>query len=61
MKRIFDFIRNNITSLLIGFACFGVYLYFTIAGNRICDCESTENYKSTTSGSRSSYNHFYHK
>ncbi|MET3025236.1 hypothetical protein ABXT06_01020 [Flavobacterium sp. UW10123] len=61
MERIFDFIRNNITSLLIGLACFGVYLYFTIAGNRICDCESTENYKSTSSGSRSSYNHFYHK
>ncbi|OHT46291.1 hypothetical protein B0A80_06060 [Flavobacterium tructae] len=59
MKKISDFIYNNAASLAIGFFCFGVYLYFAIAGNRICDCETTENYKST--GSRTSYNRFYHK
>ncbi|AOC94476.1 hypothetical protein BB050_01345 [Flavobacterium anhuiense] len=61
MKKISDFFANNWAPLVIGFFCFGVYIYFALAGNRICDCETTENYKSTTSGSRSSYNHFYHK
>ncbi|KRD63097.1 MULTISPECIES: hypothetical protein [unclassified Flavobacterium] len=59
MKRISDFFINNWAPLAIGFFCFGVYIYFALAGNRICDCETTENYKPT--GSRSSYNHFYHK
>ena len=60
MKKISDFVTNNWTAFAIGFLCFGAYLYFTIAGNRVCDCEKTENYKPTGS-SRSSYNHFYHK
>ncbi|QSW91050.1 MULTISPECIES: hypothetical protein [Flavobacterium] len=59
MKKITDFVFNNKIALLIGFASIGIYLYFAMAGNRICDCETTENYKS--SGSRTSYNRFYHK
>lgn len=59
MKKITDFIYHNAAALAIGFFCFGVYLYFAIAGNRICDCETTETYKST--GSRTSFNRFYHK
>jgi len=58
MKKISDFIFNNKAPLTIGLFCFGVYLYFALAGNRICDCETTENYKPT---GRSSVNHFYHK
>ncbi|MCV2485873.1 hypothetical protein OD917_13130 [Flavobacterium sp. SH_e] len=61
MKKISDFILQNLAPFIIGVFCFGVYMYFTLAGNRICDCETTESYRSTTSGSRSSYNHFYHK
>ncbi|AWK03899.1 hypothetical protein HYN56_06510 [Flavobacterium crocinum] len=61
MNRISDFFANNWAPLAIGFFCFGVYMYFALAGNRICDCETTEKYRPTTSGSRSSYNHFYHK
>jgi len=59
MKRISDFFNNNWASLAIGFFCFGVYMYFALAGNRICDCETTEKY--STAGSRTSYNRFYHK
>ena len=59
MKRISDLLINNWAPLAIGFFCFGGYIYFAVAGNRICDCESTETYKST--GSRTSYNRFYHK
>ncbi|KAF2332286.1 hypothetical protein [Flavobacterium ginsenosidimutans] len=59
MKRISDFFSNNWAPLAIGFFCFGVYMYFTLAGNRICDCETTEKY--STAGSRTSFNRFYHK
>lgn len=59
MKNIIDFLKNNLAALAIGLFCFGVYLYFAYSGNRICDCETTEKY--STSGTRSSVNHFYHK
>lgn len=59
MKNISDFLYNNLTSILIGFFCLGCYLYFAYAGNRICDCETTEKYSSA--GSRTSINRFYHK
>jgi hypothetical protein len=59
MKGSFDFIKNNLGAVAIGLFCFAAYLYFAYSGNRICDCETTEKYSS--SGSRSSVNHFYHK
>ena len=51
---------NNLAPIAIGFFCLGVYIYFALAGNRICDCETTEKYR-TSGTSRSSSNHFYHK
>ncbi|OXA83791.1 hypothetical protein DBR27_04265 [Flavobacterium sp. HMWF030] len=59
MKNVFDFIKNNLLAAIIGIFCFAAYLYFAYSGNRICDCETTEKY--STSGTRSSVNHFYHK
>ncbi|WP_243416334.1 hypothetical protein [Flavobacterium sp. HTF] len=59
MKKITDFIYNNRAPFLIGLFCFGCYIYFALAGNRICDCETTEKFSSA--GSRTSYNRFYHK
>ncbi|MBE8725126.1 hypothetical protein [Flavobacterium hungaricum] len=64
MSKITDFIINNKAPLLIGFFCVGVYFYFALAGNRICDCETTEKYSTPRSHNSRIYNsrnHFYHK
>ncbi|RZJ52821.1 MAG: hypothetical protein EOO44_10600 [Flavobacterium sp.] len=60
MNKFSDFTTNNWRAIVIGLFCFGTYIYFTIAGNRICDCETTEKYRASGTA-RSSYNHFYHK
>jgi hypothetical protein len=59
MDKITAFLKNNRISLLIGVFSVGVYFYFALAGNRICDCETTEKY--STARSHTSRNHFYHK
>ena len=46
--------------MAIGLFSYAVFLYFNAAGNTICDCETTENYK-PTSGQNASVNRFYHK
>ncbi|MCG2610077.1 hypothetical protein LZZ90_00995 [Flavobacterium sp. SM15] len=61
METVLQFIKQNRVSLILGLLFYGMYLYFTFSGNRICDCETTENYRPTTSGTRGSINHFYHK
>jgi len=59
MEQITTYIKNNYLILIVGMFFYILFLYFNITGNRICDCESTENYKPSTN--RSSINHFYHK
>ncbi|MFB9078341.1 hypothetical protein ACFFLS_16460 [Flavobacterium procerum] len=63
MKNFSDFIAHNRSAFFVGLFCFGIYMYFTLAGNRICDCETTEKYRTTPSARRStiSSHHFYHK
>jgi len=60
MDTVLRFIRQNKWGVLLAVLFYSMYLYFTVSGNRICDCETTENYKPTAS-SRGSINHFYHK
>ncbi len=60
MGKITKFITENYIALLIGLCFYGLFLYATVEGNRICDCESTENYKPSNTG-HSSVNRFYHK
>lgn len=61
-EKIIAFLKQNYIALAIGIFFYLVYLQFTFAGNRICDCESTEKYK-PASGARShvGFNRFYHK
>ena len=59
MEKIIQFIKENYLILLIGFCFYGLFLYYTVEGNRLCDCESTENYKPTHAGH--TVNRFYHK
>lgn len=60
MEKALSFVKENYLALLIGLFFYGIFLYYTIEGNRLCDCESTEDYKPTNSG-HSSVNRFYHK
>lgn len=60
MERVSNFIKENYLALLIGLCFYGIFVYYTTQGNRLCDCESTEKYKPTNSG-RSTVNRFYHK
>lgn len=60
MEKIIPFIKNNYLMLLIGLFFYAVFVYYNASGNRICDCESTENYKPNATN-RSSINRFYHK
>lgn len=61
MNRIKDFIKVNYVGLLIGLFFFLLYLQFTFAGNRICDCESTERYNESSGSRTGGVNRFYHK
>lgn len=58
-----EFITNNKWPLLIGVAAYGMFLFFTISGNRICDCVSTEKVSSNAnnSGRVGGVSRFYHK
>ncbi|WP_348824666.1 hypothetical protein [Flavobacterium aestuarii] len=59
MEKIIPFIKANYLLLLVGLFFYGLFVYYNETGSRICDCESTENYKPTSAGR--SINHFYHK
>lgn len=59
LEMIIKFIRQNWIALSIGLFAYSMYLYFTYAGNRICDCESTE--RSAPAARGTSVNRFYHK
>lgn len=59
MEKIISFIKLNYLPLLVGLFFYGIFLYYNYTGNRICDCETTENYRPNTSGR--TVNHFYHK
>jgi hypothetical protein len=60
MEKIIPFIKNNYLMLLLGLFFYGLFVYYNATGNRICDCESTENYK-PNSTARIGTNRFYHK
>ncbi|MEW5676839.1 hypothetical protein ABGT15_11035 [Flavobacterium enshiense] len=60
MDQVRQFIRQNKFGLALAVFFYGIFLYYTFSGNRICDCESTENYKPTAS-SRGTVTRFYHK
>jgi hypothetical protein len=56
------FIKENYIALGVAVILYVVYLQFTFAGNRICDCETTEKYApGRTSGHRTGVTRFYHK
>lgn len=59
MEKMISFIKNNYLIFIVGVFFYALFIYYNFTGNRICDCESTENYKPSTN--RSSINHFYHK
>lgn len=61
METIIKFIKQNAIGLGIGAVFYTVFLVFTYSGNRICDCETTENYKPSTYGRGTSVSRFYHK
>ncbi|AWM13865.1 hypothetical protein DI487_08330 [Flavobacterium sediminis] len=61
MEKLISFLVNNKMSLLIALLFYTLYAYYTYAGNRICDCESTENYKQTNYNNHRTINSFYHK
>ena len=56
-----EFFANNKWPILMGVAVYGMFLYFTISGNRICDCVSTEKTNSNTTSGRVGVSRFYHK
>lgn len=58
MEQVLDFIRKNYIALLVGGLFYAFYIYNTLEGNRICDCQRTETYRS---GTRPVINRFYHK
>lgn len=60
MEEIIKFTRKNYIALGLGLIVYAVYFQFTYAGNRVCDCETTENYSSKTGGAHT-VNRFYHK
>ncbi|CAM3947914.1 hypothetical protein FLBR109950_10210 [Flavobacterium branchiophilum] len=56
-----QFIKKNKIPIALGLLVYGFYLYNTITGKRICDCEKTEKYNDATNRSHGARNHFYHK
>ncbi len=57
-----DFILNNKWAIVISIIAYVVFLNFSISGNRICDCQTTEKTQSGSSTYRGSgVNRFYHK
>lgn len=61
---ILEFFKKNLIAFGIGAFFLVLYLQFTFAGNRICDCQATEKYKPASTGThRAAYigNRFYHK
>lgn len=64
MDKAIQFIKSNYIAMGVAAVCYVVYLQFTFAGNRICDCETTEKYQSGNNRSavyRGGVNRFYHK
>lgn len=59
MDKVSGFVKRNYIAVGISACFFGYYVYVTVAGNRICDCEKTEKYSSATT--RTGINRFYHK
>ncbi|MFT3794977.1 hypothetical protein [Flavobacterium sp.] len=60
MEDIISFIKQNVWLIVVGLAFYATFLVFTYTGNRMCDCEKTENYNPNPHG-RTSVNRFYHK
>ena len=60
MNKIFDFLKENYLVVILGTLFFGLFLYYDLAGGRLCDCETTESYK-PSQFNRISINRFYHK
>ncbi|MEC4051012.1 hypothetical protein OX284_016370 [Flavobacterium sp. SUN046] len=60
MEKAVQFIKENYLPIIVGGLFFALFLYYNKAGNSLCDCVATENYR-PTSGSGGSVNHFYHK
>lgn len=61
---VLNFIKRNYIALLVAGLLYAVYLQFTFAGNKMCDCETTEKSAPgrTTSGHRTvGVTRFYHK
>jgi len=56
-----NFIANNKWPVLAGILVYGLFLFFTISGNKICDCASTEKYSSNNNNGRVGVARFYHK
>ncbi|AWA28952.1 hypothetical protein HYN48_01990 [Flavobacterium magnum] len=61
MDRIINFLKQNIPAIVISTFFYGLFLYFSYTGNRMCDCQSTEKYRANQNGSRISTYHYYHK
>lgn len=60
MEAIIKFIKGNIIAVIIGLFFYALFLYYTYAGNRMCDCETTEQYNPNQTGN-TGVNRFYHK
>jgi hypothetical protein len=60
MNNFTEVLRRHFPALLVGAFMYGIYLFYTYSGSRICDCEKTENYR-PSSGGRLGVNRFYHK
>ena len=56
-----DFFINNKWALLVGMAVYGLFLFFTISGNQICDCATTEKSSPNSTSNRVGVSRFYHK
>ncbi|QEE49083.1 hypothetical protein FUA48_05660 [Flavobacterium alkalisoli] len=64
IEKIKYYVKNNYPAFIIGVFFLLLFLQFTFAGNRICDCEKTEKYNSASNRTHSragGVNHFYHK
>ncbi|KGO80953.1 hypothetical protein IP98_01340 [Flavobacterium cauense R2A-7] len=61
MDTISKLIKSNFIAIAIGLFFYLLFLYFTYSGNRICDCESTEDYNPGRSSGHTAVNRFYHK
>ena len=60
MNSLKDYIFNNKLPVLIAIVLISSYLFSTMSGNRICNCEKTEKEKRTRSSriyNSNSYNH----